>query len=171
MRDLVAARIGEAQERCGFALRAWVVMPEHVHLIIGVRDGEWPVPRILRAIKQPVAQRVIARWRELRAPVLERITCADGRVRFWQTGGGFDRNVRNEDELVGEIGYVNRNPVKRGLVEKPEEWRWSSARWFAGAREGEIAIDPWRKGIFADWWGPEGGSTGEDMTDEDGLCH
>jgi hypothetical protein len=66
----------------------------------------------------------------------------DGAVRFWQKGGGFDRNVRDMEEFCREVRYVHRNPVTRGLVERPEDWKWSSVRWWMGMREGEVERDP-----------------------------
>jgi putative transposase len=141
IRDLFVALLAAARERCGFLLVAWVVMPEHVHLIILPDVRRWPVAKVCVALKQPLAQRMIRRWRELRAPILERIRCDDGRVRFWQAGGGFDRNIRDGAELKREIEYIHQNPVKRGLVEKPTDWAWSSARWYAGIREGQVPID------------------------------
>lgn len=76
--------------------------------------------------------------------VLARITRADGSARFWQPGGGFDRNVRDYAELSREIEYIHHNPVRRGLVANPIDWPWSSARWYAGLRDGQIEIDPIR---------------------------
>ncbi len=141
IRDLFAASIARARQRCGFTLRAWVIMPEHVHMILSPQRREWPLAKILLSIKQPVAQVVIARWRELNARILQSITLADGRARFWQAGGGFDRNIRDQAELDREIAYIHANPVKRGLVENPTDWAWSSARWYAGIRDGQIPID------------------------------
>ena len=68
-----------------------------------------------------------ARWRELRAPILARITDAQGRLRFWQRGGGYDRLVYVDGEFPEKLGYIHTNPVRRGLVTRPELWRWSSA--------------------------------------------
>ena len=141
IRDLLVQSIANARETCGFKLLAWVIMPEHIHMIIVSTRDEWPIPRILVAIKQPVAQTVVRRWRRLGAPVIGRITASDGRVRFWQAGGGFDRNVRDQDELTREIEYIHRNPVRRGLAKEPTDWAWSSARWYAGITEGQIPID------------------------------
>lgn len=81
------------------------------------------------------------RWRALDAPVLARLEDDSGDVRFWQRGGGYDRNVRDRDELMEKIRYVHLNPVRRGLVERPEEWAWSSARWYDGDRGGVVPID------------------------------
>lgn len=52
--------------------------------------------------------------------------------RFWQAGGGYDRNVGDESTLRTMIDYIHQNPVRRGLVDRPEDWIWSSARWYAG---------------------------------------
>ncbi len=100
---------------------AWVVMSEQVHLIMRPRKGT-ELADALHSLKTSVAKRVVGRWKELRAPVLEELRTSHGRLRFWQKGGGFDRNVRDADELCEEIRYVHRNPVERELVKEPEEW-------------------------------------------------
>ena len=68
---------------------------------------------------------------------------------YWQSGGGFDRNVIRPDTLMSMIDYVHMNPVRRGLVEKSEEWKWSSATWYSGAGEPFIVPDP----IPPEWLG------------------
>ena len=130
LRDVFVLALYEARAAFGFELFAWVVMPEHVHLVILPPPGV-QMATILKAIKQSVAETVIARWKKLGARVLNTITTAEG-VEFWQPGGGFDRNVRNDAELCREIRYIHRNPVERGLVENPEDWAWSSVRWWMG---------------------------------------
>ena len=47
--------------------------------------------------------------------------------RFWQAGGGFDRNLWNANAIHNAIKYIEHNPVRAGLVKKAEEWKWSSA--------------------------------------------
>lgn len=137
-RDVFVASLVGARERCGFALWAWVVMPEHVHLVI-VPTEAWPVDRVMRVLKQPVAEQALGRWKEMGAPVLEELRVGEG-YRYWQAGGGFDRNVRDMDELHREIEYIHQNPVARGLVTRDVDWAWSSARWYA-RWEGEIEMD------------------------------
>lgn len=46
--------------------------------------------------------------------------------RFWQEGPGFDRNMLSAEALVNLLRSIHRNPVKRGLCERPEDWPWSS---------------------------------------------
>ncbi len=103
-------------------------------------DDAWPVARLLIAIKQPVAQRALFRWKQTDAPILPRLNTPRG-YRYWQKGGGFDRLVRTPSEMWREIEYCHQNPVKRGLVASPTDWPWSSARWYAGDRTGPIDID------------------------------
>ncbi|MFN0131940.1 MAG: REP-associated tyrosine transposase [Phycisphaerales bacterium] len=133
-----------ARRRHGFRLIAWVVMPEHFHLLIvptaGLGTGS-DVPAILIGIKKTLAARVLRRWCEASWSGLAGITAADGTARFWQAGGGFDRNVRDEFELERTIEYIHHNPVERGLVRSSLDWRWSSARWYAGVRENTPEID------------------------------
>lgn len=99
-----------------------------------------------------VAKRVLARWRALEAPILERVASRTG-PRFWQAGGGFDRNVRDEDELSREIRYVHENPVERGLVAAADAWPWSSIHWWMGRREGVFLCAYPRGGGWPEWKG------------------
>lgn len=133
--------LARARERLRYQLYAWVVMPEHIHLLVRPPEGV-PLGRVLKWVKLSTAQRVIARWRDLDAPILARITREDDKPRFWQKGGGFDRNVRDLAEFQRHVRYIHRNPVERGLVQKPEEWRFSSMRWWMGIRDGELPCDP-----------------------------
>ena len=48
--------------------------------------------------------------------------------RFWQRGGGYDRNLWSAHVIHSSINYIEGNPVRSGLVKKAEEWLWSSAR-------------------------------------------
>lgn len=143
--DVFAESLARGRAAIGFELYAWVVMPEHVHLLLRPRD-EVMVGRALRFIKQSASQRVLARWQEMRAPILARLETADGRPRFWQKGGGVDRNVRSEEEFARHVLYIHQNPVERGLVRRAEDWRWSSVRWWMGERGGahnvEVECDP-----------------------------
>lgn len=124
----------------GVQVFAWVLMPEHVHLL--ARPSEQAsMGLVLRSVKMAVAKRAIDRWKQA-GSTPEGITDQHGSPRFWQAGGGFDRNVRDDSEFAREVNYIHRNPVERGLVAMPSEWRWSSVRWWMGERDGEFACDP-----------------------------
>lgn len=142
--DLFARLMRECLSQHDVKLLAWVIMPEHVHMLVerGEHDA---LDRPLALMKQRLAQVVIRRWQSLDSAnaraCLALIQDERGKGRFWQRGGGFDRNVRDEAELLKTIHYIHHNPVKRGLVSDPAEWRWSSARWWLGNRGDEIPCD------------------------------
>ena len=93
IRDALAAQIELVHTQRAFRLLSWVIMPEHVHLFLIPTLPDWPLPRILRSIKGPFAQNIMERWRDLNAPILKRLMDTAGSTRFWQRGGGYDRNI------------------------------------------------------------------------------
>jgi putative transposase len=125
-------------------LWSWVIMPEHVHLIVSPREVGVAIGTFQGAIKEQVARQAI-KWLEENSPEwLPRITVNEGprvRRRFWQPGGGYDRNIDSTDTLQRMIDYIHLNPVRRRLVKKATDWEWSSARWYAGIRPALIEID------------------------------
>lgn len=132
--------LAAARRRHGFSLFAWVVMPEHVHLLLRPRAGQvWAT--LGSSIKNISAKRGLAVLRSRRDAVLEGVRADDGTERFWQTGGGFDRTCRDDAEFCDAVRYIHRNPVERGLVTRPEDWRSSSVRWWMGERGGEVECD------------------------------
>jgi len=100
--------------------------------------------RFLQAVKEPVARKAI-RYLKCNAPEwLARVTVREGprlRRRFWQPGGGYDRNTTSAKVLRAAIDYLHANPVRRGLVPTAEDWEWSSTRWYAGRRPVKLEMD------------------------------
>lgn len=144
-RSWMIAAIRRARVKHAFDLWAYVIMPEHVHLLIRPRRTRYDMKTILHALKWPVAGWALAHLREHAPTWIERLTehdrIAKPAVHFWQPGGGFDRNVTNEKTALAMIDYIHMNPVRRELVSAPEKWPWSSARWYAGQRDGPLLID------------------------------
>ena len=101
----------------------YVVMPEHVHLLVNEPERD-TLARAIQSLKQGVARRL-----GLRA--------ADS---FWQARY-YDFNVWSEHKFVEKLRYIHRNPVKRGLVERPEDWTWSSFRHYATGEVGVVEIE------------------------------
>ena len=60
---------------------------------------------------------------------------------FWQKGGGYDRNFWNSREIRKQIDYIHMNPVRRELVENPEDWEWSSAGFWMYGEQGRIRVE------------------------------
>jgi len=110
--DLVASAVQffDGERYC---LDAWVVMPNHVHVVL------WPEPyRTLSSILQS--------WKRFTAREANKRLGRIGET-FWQRES-FDHWIRNEDEHARCCRYVINNPVNAGLCSAPERWRWSSAR-------------------------------------------
>jgi hypothetical protein len=55
---------------------------------------------------------------------------------FWQSGGGYDRNIISGKTLLQMIDYLHLNPVRKSLVPKAADWKWSSAAWWEGVTQG-----------------------------------
>jgi len=136
--------VDKARRVHGFDLWAWVIMPEHVHLLILPHDGA-RISAILSSVKQPVAKKAVFHVRRHRPDFLPRMEDRQpsGRrsYRFWQPGGGYDRNIWTAGELHEKAGYIHANPVRRGLVESPQDWPWSSWRAWAQDIDEPIRID------------------------------
>ena len=146
-RTWVIEAIRTARRKHDFDLYAYVVMPEHVHLLVRPRREKYQMSRLLYDLKRPVswkAKRHLERTSEGRG--LKRLTVKHGArtvFRFWQPGGGFDENITQLKGLMEVAEYIHANPVRRGLVHKPTDWIWSSARFWAGYEDALLEMDPW----------------------------
>jgi len=99
---------------------------------------------------KPVARKAIRHLKSNAPEWLARVTVREGarlRHRFWQPGGGYDRNVTSTEALRTVIEYIHANPVRRGLVASAEDWEWSSARWYAALRPVKLEMD---RGVLAE---------------------
>ena len=95
-----------------YLLDDWVIMPNHVHLLI------WPMPNhnlseILQSRKRHTGRQANRMLGRTGSP-------------FWQPES-YDHWVRDDEEKARIRRYIRNNPVKAGLCRSPEEWRWSSA--------------------------------------------
>ena len=111
------------RRRYGFVVAGYVLMPEHVHLLLGE-----PLVRPLSVALQVLKQETSRKLKEkAEAP-------------FWQPRY-YDFNVHNELKRVEKLQYMHRNPVKRGLVAKPEDWPWSSFVHYATGKMGTVEVE------------------------------
>ncbi|MBK7404163.1 MAG: transposase [Phycisphaerales bacterium] len=124
--------MARARAKYSLEIFAWVLMPEHTHLLLRPPEHADLAPA-LKSLKLSVSMRVFPRWREIDAPLLARITGEHGRPRYWQKGGGFDRNVRDTHEF--------RHPKdKQGAVYSQEPRGAGPGRAAAGLGVVERAV-------------------------------
>jgi len=119
---LFEVALEQSRRRYNFYLIGYVVMPEHVHLLISEPE-HGTLASAVQAIKQSVSRRLIG-----------------DRAHFWQARY-YDFNVWTKRKCVEKLCYIHRNPVKRGLVAKPEHWPWSSFRHYLTGEEGVVEIE------------------------------
>jgi len=135
-----------ARRELKLSLWAYVIMPEHVHIVLCPREAAYEVRLIRTALKVPVARKALKFLRQSAPSFLERLKDLqpNGKFsyRFWQRGGGYDRNATEPATLLHMIEYIHNNPVRRGLVPSPTDWIWSSARFYAGCPDVPIRMDP-----------------------------
>src|SRR5262249_47177257 len=114
-----AANLGQ------YRLWAFVVMPNHVHLLITVLA---PLPKITKSLKGITAKRANA------------LLSLTGRP-FWQEES-YDHLVRDRHEFDKIRFYIEENPVRAGLVSKAREYRWSSAGWATRRSPADQGVRP-----------------------------
>ncbi len=141
--DYLCQTISAMRDQYSVHLWAYVFMPNHVHLLLYPTRPEYDLGAILQSIKQSVSRKVIRDARESSCGELEqfRTGVKDRPYRFWQKGGGYDRNIVSKTVVRSAISYIHNNPVRAGLVKSPEDWEWSSFRDWEGLGAGPIFID------------------------------
>ncbi len=126
------------RQKLDVAVVAYVIMPEHVHLLIRPRAREYEISKILASCKRSVSMRA-REWLAEHDPAwIERLTIRRGDrtdFRFWQAGGGYDKNITSTRSIEEVASYIHANPVRRGLVRQTIDWEWSSARFWVGMKD------------------------------------
>ena len=150
---LLLETLEDVRQRYGFCVFGYVFMPEHFHLLMSEPEIGSP-SLVLQVLKQRVARQVNRRhlFPTLSPKAGERmghpIATADSgdcpengwREPFWQRRF-YDFNVWTKKKRIEKLKYMHRNPVVRGLVEKPEDWRWSTFRHYALGEVGIVEIE------------------------------
>ena len=135
----------EMRRRLDVAIWAYVIMPEHVHVLLYPRRAAYEMRQVLVALKRPVSDAAREHLERIgKRSWVERLTVrypSRTVFRFWQPGGGFDHNVFRERTVPQVIDYIHNNPVRRGVVDDPLDWAWSSARFWAGHFDAPIRMD------------------------------
>jgi len=141
-----------ARQTYGFHVLAFVVMPEHIHLLLWWDTDELPdltISKVAWAVKGRSARRMVAYLKGVgdgnafahpgllqpaREP-LDRPHYRNWRYKIWQQGAGYDFNVYTPHKLKEKAAYIHANPVRAGLASHPKEYPWSSAADYARVAE------------------------------------
>ena len=140
-RNLFVKELGRVRREYGFLLVGYVVMPNHVHVLIGEPKKGTP-----STVLQMLKQRVSRKMRKKRRPTPKtQLQLAFPRFianlpQFWQARF-YDFNVYSHKKKKEKLEYMHANPVKRGLVRHPKDWQWSSFSFYAKDEPGLVEID------------------------------
>jgi len=133
--------LGEVRDRYGFSLVGYVVMPEHIHLLMSEPKIGTP-STVIQVLKQRVSRRLRRKKRANAGQLnLSFEGAEDSQRRFWQRRF-YDFNVWSLKKRVEKLHYMHMNPLKRKLVDHPKDWPWSSFPFYSNPKHGLIRVDP-----------------------------
>ena len=129
-KELLIEQLEIARSNKGFKLLGYVIKPEHIHLVI-YPELDTKIGILVGMIKMRMAKKFFR---------LEDSPSTKIPKAFWQERC-YDHNCRSVETIREKINYCHNNPVKRGLVESPGSWIWSSYDWYCGNRDVPISVD------------------------------
>jgi putative transposase len=130
--EIVLGALSEARDKFDFEINAFVIMPDHVHVLIRPRLESYSIGPILQAIKGRASRRAFQEGLELSKLMEIRFTRNVVTRRLWEPGGGYDRNIILAKAAWAAIRYIHMNPVRKGLCGELSDWPWSSAPAYDG---------------------------------------
>jgi putative transposase len=122
-KDTVQQILEQTRKQQGLRIAAYVIMPEHLHLLTN-EPATTTLATFLQIFKQQAS-------RELKSP---------SQKQLWQRRY-YDFNVSSPEKFTEKLQYIHRNPVKRDLVTKPEDYRWSSFNHYATGEPHPVEIE------------------------------
>ena len=148
-RDIIIDNLGFYQERGDFTIIAYVVMPNHIHIVVNVKKN-LSVSLCIGNFKRITSRQISKHLHDTgNHALIKRLLIAAEQepakdTKIWKPR--FDSFVLNNiDTLNQKIQYIHNNPVKAGLVENPNDWPYSSASSYSGCTGCHLEVDTqWR---------------------------
>jgi len=139
-RNVFVQILGQVRDRYGFSLVGYVVMPDHVHLLIGEPTKGTP-SSVIQVLKQRVSRRLRRKKRATAGQLNLNFESGEpAQPRMWQRRF-YDFNVWSLKKRVEKLHYMHMNPLKRRLVDHPKDWPWSSFSFYANPSHGLIRVN------------------------------
>jgi putative transposase len=140
--DIITAPIGFCRQRKGLCLHAYVILDNHLHLLVSADN----LSQVIRDFKRHTAKEILAvarredkQWLLRQFEFFKGAHKGNSQHQVWQEGF-HPQAITTEDMLRQKLEYIHYNPVRIGLVDRPEDWRYSSARNYVG-QDGMLEID------------------------------
>jgi putative transposase len=142
-RNVFVQILGQVRDRYEFSLVGYVVMPDHVHLLIAEPAKGTP-STVIQVLKQRASRRLRRKKRALAGQLNLNFESGEPpQPRIWQRRF-YDFNVWSLKKRVEKLHYMHMNPLKRRLVDHPKDWPWSSFSFYSNPKHGLIRVDPVR---------------------------
>jgi putative transposase len=139
--DILLESLRYCQSNKGLEIYAWVIMSNHIHLIIESKG--FKLSDVIRDLKKHTAKAIVAaiesNVEESRKRWLLWLLKKDGHIWFWEEGY-HGEEIRTKEFFDIKVDYIHQNPVKAGIVEKEEEYMLSSCADFYGTRKGLLDL-------------------------------
>lgn len=133
--------LGQVRDRYGFSLVGYVVMPEHIHLLISEPAKATP-STVIQVLKQRVSRRLRRKSRAITGELNLNFARGDDPLpRFWQRRF-YDFNVWSLKKRVEKLHHMPINPMNRKLVAPPKDWPGSSFLFYSHNKQPLIRVDP-----------------------------
>ena len=129
-KQIVISVLGTLVNRGKVRVSGFVIMPDHVHAILWF-DDDADLPKIIQSWKRASAQHLKRFYQENMPSMIDY---------FWQRRY-YDFNIRSDVKLKEKLEYMHNNPVRKGLSDSPENYKWSSAQWYVLKRSVGVRID------------------------------
>lgn len=140
--DIVIASLTFCREQKRLRLHAYVILDNHLHLMVSSEN----LSQVIRDFKRHTAKEILAvarqdnkQWLLKQFEFFKGAHKGESQHQVWQEGF-HPQAITGEEMLRQKLDYIHYNPVRLGLVDRPEDWRYSSARNYFG-QEGVLEID------------------------------
>lgn len=131
--QVILDSLGFLQKENRLSIYSYVIMENHMHLIASSQD----LSKEMGNLKSYTARKIVDLYKAQNPQILNKLAIAkkpfknDRDYQFWQEGSQ-SKQIHSEEMMRQKIEYIHHNPVRRGYIDEPEHWRYSSARNYAG---------------------------------------
>jgi putative transposase len=140
--DIITASLTFCRRQKGLQLHAYAILDNHLHMVVSSDN----LPQVIRDFKRHTAKEILAAvsqenklWLLKQFEFFKGVHKGHSHHQVWQEGS-HPQAIINDDMLRQKLDYIHYNPVRIGLVDRPEDWRYSSARNYFG-QDGVLEID------------------------------
>ena len=130
--DIMSAALKHCQENKSLKVYAYVFMPNHIHLIASAPD----MIDFVRDFKKFTSKEIRKNMATTEPDLLRFFEDKLGGYEFWSKSN-MPKAVETEEYFLQKAEYIHLNPVRKRFVERPEDWRWSSAN-----PESDVVVEP-----------------------------